>query len=584
MKKFLSIWLVLLFFFPPPAPVFAQTSCGETYTVAPGDTLDSIADLCNTTVVAILEANPGITDPTDIFVGQVLRIPRPQAGPILAISPACGLPGTRVLVMASGFPSNTQVDISLRSGNLKTGIVASVLSNQFGQIETTITIPTSAVAFQSWEVVAEAPTSSPSFLTTSNTFEVTQSVVDPNAATVYVVQTGDTLPSIAAKFNRSLDEIYRVNPQLTNPVLVQPGQFINIPSQPPGLPELLITPNCGPVSTPIRGNGQGFPANARVNLLRGLYLTTYELVTYTNVSPNQSFSLTLELPPSALRGQQWVFIAETRDPQLTRAFSNLFVVTDVNNNNAPSIHIVQPGETLNEIAVFYQRSVESIQLANPQISNVNQLVFGENLIIPGLIETIVLTPASGSPGRTIDVTGFGFSRQARVDIGIGLQVNNYQIQNTVITGSEGGFRTGAVVPVSALPGQRWTVIAIQYTSGGSPYVAASGEFIVTQPKPTLEPQVSIWPLEGPPGTRLHIVGSSLPPLSQIQFTLGPQDAAPYLTAITWTEINGTFASEVIIPSSANFGEEWQVIVSGVDDPAIQSSSELFRIQQSIHPD
>jgi LysM repeat protein len=264
-------------------------------------------------------------------------------------------------------------------------------------------------------------------------------------------------------------------------------------------------------------------------------------------------------------------------------FSNLFVVTNVLDPNAPTIHVVQPGETLNEIAVYYQRSVEAIQNANPQISNVNQLNFRERLIIPGLTETIVLTPPSGPPGRTIEVTGFGFPPQTRIDIGIGLQASDIQIQNTVITGTEGGFRSAAVLAESALAGQRWTVFAVQYNPGMPGFIVASEEFIVTQPRPTLEPQVSIWPLNGPPGTRLHIVGSSLPQFSQIQFTLGPQDTAPYLTGTTWTEINGTFASEVIIPTSANFGENWQVIVSGIDDPAIQANSALFTVQQSIHP-
>ncbi|MEX2159586.1 MAG: LysM domain-containing protein [Dehalococcoidia bacterium] len=47
---------------------------GETYTVLDGDTLSSIAAQYDVTVEAIMEAN-GITDATQLSVGQVLRIP-----------------------------------------------------------------------------------------------------------------------------------------------------------------------------------------------------------------------------------------------------------------------------------------------------------------------------------------------------------------------------------------------------------------------------------------------------------------------------------------------------------------------------
>jgi LysM repeat protein len=46
-----------------------------TYTVQRGDTLYSIARRFGTTTAAILQANPSITDPSRIYVGQVLRMP-----------------------------------------------------------------------------------------------------------------------------------------------------------------------------------------------------------------------------------------------------------------------------------------------------------------------------------------------------------------------------------------------------------------------------------------------------------------------------------------------------------------------------
>jgi LysM repeat protein len=53
---------------PPPGP-----SCGQYYTVQPGDNLSRIARWCGTTVQHLVNLN-GIWNPSHIYVGQVLRI------------------------------------------------------------------------------------------------------------------------------------------------------------------------------------------------------------------------------------------------------------------------------------------------------------------------------------------------------------------------------------------------------------------------------------------------------------------------------------------------------------------------------
>ena len=55
-------------------PVAAQEACGEMITVAPGDSLSAIARRCDTTLVDLLQANPGIASPNLIVVGQQLVI------------------------------------------------------------------------------------------------------------------------------------------------------------------------------------------------------------------------------------------------------------------------------------------------------------------------------------------------------------------------------------------------------------------------------------------------------------------------------------------------------------------------------
>jgi LysM repeat protein len=72
------------------APAHAQSACGSAVTVAPGDTLARIASRCGTTISALLQANPQITNPNNVFVGQVIRMP--GAGVGQPSGPAFGQP------------------------------------------------------------------------------------------------------------------------------------------------------------------------------------------------------------------------------------------------------------------------------------------------------------------------------------------------------------------------------------------------------------------------------------------------------------------------------------------------------------
>ncbi|MEK7327850.1 MAG: LysM peptidoglycan-binding domain-containing protein, partial [Chloroflexota bacterium] len=133
---------------PTPAPTTAvpPTPSFQTYTVQRGDSLRSIARKFNTTVSAILALN-SIPTPNVIFPGQVIKIPGASA--VAPTSPPAGSSPT----------------------------------------------PTSAA---------------------------------PGALTTYAVQRGDTLYKIARKFGTTANAIIAVNPGI-NPSRIFPGQVINMP-------------------------------------------------------------------------------------------------------------------------------------------------------------------------------------------------------------------------------------------------------------------------------------------------------------------------------------------------------------------
>lgn len=83
----------------PVGTAAPAASTGSTYTVAPGDTLATIARRFGTTIAAIQSAN-GIADPNRVLVGRVLTIPGTDGATAVL---RCPVPGARFM-NDWGFP------------------------------------------------------------------------------------------------------------------------------------------------------------------------------------------------------------------------------------------------------------------------------------------------------------------------------------------------------------------------------------------------------------------------------------------------------------------------------------------------
>ncbi|NWG08007.1 MAG: LysM peptidoglycan-binding domain-containing protein [Chloroflexi bacterium] len=71
--RFFLLIVILTAAFAVPAETQAGGICGGVYVVSAGETLESIAATCGTSVAAILAANPGIG--TTLYSGQLLTLP-----------------------------------------------------------------------------------------------------------------------------------------------------------------------------------------------------------------------------------------------------------------------------------------------------------------------------------------------------------------------------------------------------------------------------------------------------------------------------------------------------------------------------
>ncbi|MGE5528171.1 MAG: LysM peptidoglycan-binding domain-containing protein [Patescibacteria group bacterium] len=186
----------------------------STYTVVPGDTLFSIAQRFGTTVSALQLTNNLPTE--EIFPGQILQIPTvplsPPPAPGPAPEPGPGTttytvqPGDTLVLIAQLF--NTTVQRLRELNNLTSDVIFP------GQV---LIVP--APEEVSAPGVPLAPSPPP-----AQGLQIPG--VAPAPGTTYIVQPGDTLFSIAARFGTTILELARLNFLTTSEIF--PGQVLRV--------------------------------------------------------------------------------------------------------------------------------------------------------------------------------------------------------------------------------------------------------------------------------------------------------------------------------------------------------------------
>lgn len=165
----------------PPCPG------GTLYTIMPGDSYFGLAQRFNTTIEALTAANPGV-DPQNLQIGQQICIPVSPTGT------TC--PGGFLYVIR---PGDTFYAIARRFGTVVPALIAANPGVD----------PDRLVVGQSICVPAPQPGPCP-------------------GGRFYTIVAGDTLFSIARRFNTTVNAIVAAN-QGIDPNNLQPGQVICIP-------------------------------------------------------------------------------------------------------------------------------------------------------------------------------------------------------------------------------------------------------------------------------------------------------------------------------------------------------------------
>jgi heat shock protein HslJ len=144
-------------------PSADDEDCVEIWIVKSGDTLSEIAGACNTTVAAILSANPSMTINTSLSVGQEIHIPLGNvvpAGPmgdgVLYVEQTSVAPGTSVNLLGSGYAPDIDLDIAFSpmGSESEYDIIGSTRTTNEGSFRVTIMVPAYATPDVDWVFVA----------------------------------------------------------------------------------------------------------------------------------------------------------------------------------------------------------------------------------------------------------------------------------------------------------------------------------------------------------------------------------------------------------------------------------------------
>jgi LysM repeat protein len=283
MKRYWIALLALVLVLAPAAG-FAQDEAAEadasasleTYTVQSGDTLFRIAIRFNTTVSAIAAEN-NIADVTQIFVGQQIRIPGTTATPPSDTGGDTGDSGDSG--GDTGGPSNQDgVTYTVVRGDTL-GSIARRYNTTFTAIAQANNLSNPNLIFPGQQLVIPGATAPPSDGGGATPTPPTDGGETPApGGGAYTVQSGDTLASIARRFNTTFTAIAQAN-GITNPNLIFVGQQLTIPgativdggSTPP--------PTSGGGNVPPPNTGGSFELGGQVfafaypDLMRGTGMT-----------------------------------------------------------------------------------------------------------------------------------------------------------------------------------------------------------------------------------------------------------------------------------------------------------------------
>ncbi|HKJ40101.1 MAG TPA: LysM peptidoglycan-binding domain-containing protein [Anaerolineales bacterium] len=249
-KKFFKLFVLaamLIAMFMTTSSAFAA-GCGSSVTVVSGDTLFKVANRCGTTVSALRLANPELGSSNLIYPGQVLQLPGTILGTdggyfIYIVARGDSLKGlatrfnTTVDAIVAANPEITNANVIYEGQWIKVNAAPATpapvpppntpppASGQIYYVQRGDTLRNiaSRMSTTTLEILKVNPQ-----IYNPNLIFVGQAITIPAGASSYIVQSGDTLKIIANRFGTTVENLLYLNPNIKNANLIYVRQVINI--------------------------------------------------------------------------------------------------------------------------------------------------------------------------------------------------------------------------------------------------------------------------------------------------------------------------------------------------------------------
>ena len=218
----------------PIAPVVASAPAARTYVVKKGETLMKIAKAEHIKVSELASANK-LTKTAALKVGQKLTIPAKAEAPVTAVASATPAIGSATAPVTSAISGNSYTVKSgdslwkiAKANNVSVASLkqANSLTSDSLKVNQKLVIPAAA---------ATTPVTAP--VTTANVGAWQPGMQVDNGQTTHIVDIGETVGSIAKKYNVSVAELMKAN-NISDVKRVTVSQKLVIPSAVAPMPVL----------------------------------------------------------------------------------------------------------------------------------------------------------------------------------------------------------------------------------------------------------------------------------------------------------------------------------------------------------
>ena len=294
--------------------------------------------------------------------------------------------------------------------------------------------------------------------------------VPVTGGSVIIVRPGDTLGSLAVNFQVSVAQFMQANPQLGFNQQITPGMLLTVPQGAVAAPIASISPVFGSTGATITLAATGFQASQLVRVSFGMIDGAYQQVDQANTDANGELFWQYQVPQWASQPGNYAFLVQSAANPSVRALSNPFSLGDLSGGNgggvpvtgsSPNQYIVQPGDTLTQVALDHYTTVEVLLTMNPSLYGAPTLAPGTVLNLPNSQRPsgpfVDASQQTAAPGQQIAVRALNFPANVNVDVRIAPQGEPYINAVDAKSGSGGVVNATIRVPLTAQPGELWIV-------------------------------------------------------------------------------------------------------------------------------